>query len=257
MKCILYLLPLLFCMCTSSDDTTSQSTFSITVTPSLTTVAIDELFAVTVTSNESVKGMALTTDGSDPVNFSGSDFGTSQTLHFAFDTLGPKNIIIKAKNQNGDVVSKTITILVTRGDCIKITGLQLKSFYNINTPWDPEYTESNINRLADVYFGFIKLQYTNPYDVGISDKLWYVSPVKENQGDLTWDFSAAELYINPGETLNIEFGDKDASSTQLLTPLYPSTKPITFAAYTAAKPSKITYLFPDANLEFVLTIEWP
>jgi hypothetical protein len=61
-------------MCTSSDDTTNQSTFSIATATSKTTVTIDERF--TVTCNETMKMMAVTKDGSDPVDFSGPNFGT-------------------------------------------------------------------------------------------------------------------------------------------------------------------------------------
>lgn len=122
MKRILYLLPLLFCMCTQLYDTTNQSTFSIAIAPSKTTVAIDEPFTVTITSNERMKWMAVTKDGSDPVDFSGSNFGTSKVLYFNFDTVGTKTIKIKVKNEKEEETTKIVVVTVTRGNAIKITG---------------------------------------------------------------------------------------------------------------------------------------
>lgn len=127
MKRILYLLPLLFCMCSTPDSNEGKaSTFSMTLAPASTTVSIDELFTVTVTSSETMKWMAVTTNGSDPDNFSSSDFGTSKVLYFNFDTLGSKTIKIKIKNEKNEVVVKTITVTVTRGNAVKMKTLQGK-----------------------------------------------------------------------------------------------------------------------------------
>jgi hypothetical protein len=194
MKRILYLLPLLFCMCTSSDDTTNQSTFSTAIAPSKTTVTIDKPFTVTVTSKETMKWMVVTKDGSDPVDFSGSNFGTSKELYFNFETLGTKTINIKVKNEKEEETTTTVLVTVTRGNAIKITGLQVKSFYNINTTWNPEYAVTEINRVADVSFGLVKQQQTNPFSSDyFSNSSCCRSTVKENHGDLTWDLSSLNL----------------------------------------------------------------
>jgi hypothetical protein len=93
MKRILYLLPLFFCMCSSPDNNEGKaSTFSMTLAPASTTVSIDEPFTVTVTSSETMKWIAVTTDGSDPINFSGSDFGTHNWCSSATSTYVNKKM---------------------------------------------------------------------------------------------------------------------------------------------------------------------
>jgi hypothetical protein len=246
-------------MCSSpSNNQGNISTFSMAITPSATTVAIDEPFTITVTSSETMKWMAVTTDGTDPVNFSGSDYGTSKVFYFTFDTLGSRIINIKVKNEKNEVVLKTITITVTRGNAIKITGLQVKSFYNINNTWDPEYAPTDINRLADVFFVLVKHQQSNPFQIGyFYNNSWCRSTVKENQGDLTWDLSSSNLYINPKASLLFGLGDKDGQLGQDLLMGPPDTKTISFSSYIATKPNTITYSFPEINLEFTVTVEWP
>lgn len=259
MKYLLYLLPLLLCMCGSPDNNQgSVSTFSMAITPSATTVAIDEPFTITVTSNETMRWMAVTKDGSDPVNFSGSDFSTSKVFYFTFDTLGSKTINIKVKNEKNEAVLKTVTITVTRGNAIKITGLQVKSFYNINNTWDPEYATTDINRLADVLFVLVKQQQSNPfYSEYYNNGSWCRSTIEENQGDLTWDLSSANLYINPNSSLQFGLSDMDGQLGQDLLMGPPDTKTIRFSSFIATKPSTITYSFPEVNLEFTVTVEWP
>lgn len=259
MKHLLYLLPFLFCMCSSPDSKEGKpTTFSMTLVPSSTAVTIDEPFTVAVTSSETMKWIAVTTDGSDPVNFSGSDFGTSKELYLTFDTLGSKTINIKVKNEKNEVVLKTIPITVTLGNAIKITGLQVKSFYNINNTWDPEYAETDINRLADVLFVLIKQQQSNPFNNEFSvNGSWCRSTIKENQGNLTWDLTASNLYINPNSSLQFGLDDSDGQLAQDLLMGPPDTKTILFSPYTATKPETITYSFPEINLEFTVSVRWP
>ena len=258
MKQILYLLPLFFCMCSSPDNNEGKaSTFSMTLAPASTTVSIDEPFTVAVTSSETMKWIAVTADGSDPVNFSGSDFGTSKVLYFNFDTLGSRTINIKVKNEKNEVVLKTIAVTVTRGNAVKITALQLKSFHNINTTWDPEFSATDINRLPDVYFGFSKSRLSNFGSDAYTTNLWYRSLVKENQGDLIWDLTSANLYLNPSKVLLFGLTDKDGDLGQDLLMGPPDYKSIGFSSYQASKPNTITYSFPEINLEFIVTVEWP
>lgn len=258
MKNLLCLLPLLFCMCTSSDDTTNQSTFSIATAPSKTTVTIDEPFTVTVTSNETMKWMAVTKDGSDPVDFSDLNFGTSKELYFNFDTVGTKTIKIKVKNEKEEETTKTVVVTVTRGNAIKITGLQVKSFYKINTAWDPEYAATDSNRLADVSFGLVKQQQSNPFSSDyFNNSPWCRSTVKENQGDLTWDLSSLNLFINPNASLRFGLADIDGQLGQDLLNGPPDYKTISFSSYLATKPGTITYSFPEINLEFIVSVQWP
>lgn len=85
-------------------------------------------------------------------------FGSSLVLYFNFDTPGQKTIRVWALNNQNDTSEKQVVVNVTRGNAVKITGMKVVSFYNINQTWDSEYDVNNPNRLADVIFVFSKLK---------------------------------------------------------------------------------------------------
>lgn len=262
MKKLIFLLPILFCMCSPSDDSVAPivpvSTFVITTTPSSTNVVIDETFTVAITGNETIKGLGASLDnfvtgGGDTF----SDFGTSKTLYFNFNTLGTKTITIRATSASGAVVIKTVIINVTRGNALRITGMQITAFDNINNTWDPEYAPTDPNRLADVYFGFNTGQLASYFENSSVSKSWYKSITKQNQGNLTWDLTSANLYINPSRNIIFGLVDEDTPPVgQSLIPNLPDYRTISFANYLVTKPTTITYSFPDANLSFSMTVEW-
>ena len=150
-----------------------------------------------------------------------------------------------------------MVINVTHGNALKIAGMQVTSFDNINNTWDPEYAPTDVNRLADVYFGFNTGQLSNCFDNTTISKLWYKSTIKQNQGDLTWDLASANLYINPNRDITFGLVDQDTPPLgQSLIPNLPDYRIISFANYLSTKPTTITYSFPDANLSFIMTVEW-
>ena len=259
MKKIIYLLSiLLLCGCGSDNTTENQNSFAITLTPSATNVVVDESFTITVAAGETIKSMGISLD-----NFATGagnavlDFGSSKVLTFNFDSLGQKTITINATNNAGAVSQKQIVVNVTRGNAIKINGLQLISFYDINTSWDPEYGTNNINRLADLQFGFIKTKLNNYYNGSYSDLLWHLSTTLPNQGTMTWDLSTYNLYLKP--EIGLQFGLADVDEVgggQDLLNGPPYEKTISFTDYIQSKPTTITYSYPEINLEFKLLIDW-
>lgn len=231
---------------------------TVNLQASKTSVTVDEAFSVVVSSDQVIKTIGVTTDGSDPVDFTMSNFGTSTTLHFSFDTLGTKTIKVKVQNEKEETVIKTIAINVERGSAVKITGLQVKSFYNKDQTWDTEFAATDNNRLADVFFGIGKLKVKDPFSS--SPALlgsWYRSATKENQGDLTWDLTAANLYVQPSSNLYFSLVDQDGQVGQNLILGFPDYKLFSFSSFAANKTKTITYSFPEVNLEFTITVEWP
>jgi hypothetical protein len=243
--------------CSSDESKVVDSTFSISLVPSLTSVVIDQAFTVAVTGNESISAMWVSTDNFATGGYALRNFSSSYTLNFNFDTLGQKTISVRAKNQNNIVSEKQIIVNVTRGNAIKINGLQVVSFYGINTPYDPEFPITNPNHLADLRFGLSKIKLGNPLDNIYSPVFWYLSSVIENQGTMTWDCSNSNLYINPNASLKFGLADMDngiAGADLLNGP--PDFREINFSNYLITKPTTITYSFPEINLEFKVFVEW-
>ncbi len=252
---ILFGLVLLFSC--SSDTTEAESNFNIDLVLSTQSVEIDEQFTVIITSNEPMKGIELSFDNFVTLTGSYQDFGTSKTLTFNYNKLGDKTIYIRAKNAQNVFSTKEITVNITRGNAIKIKKLELISFYNINETCDPEFSSTDINRLADLKFSFSRSLIYNNFNGGYNMLFWYGSPVLLNQGNLTWDLESENLYLNPNAVVQFSLVDMDGevlSSDLMNGP--PSFKSFNFSNYLVTKPTEIIYSYPEINLEFKLFVEW-
>lgn len=261
MKKIFLILVLSFvitnCSSDSNENDNYENSFSITLTASPTNVAIDQAFTITVSAAEEIKELWVSTDNFITGGYSQRQFGTSYILNFNFDTLGQKTISVRAKNQNNVVSEKQVIISVSRGNALKINGLQVISFYGINTTYDPEFPATNPNHLADLRFGFSKIKLGNPLDNNYSSSLWYLSSLIENQGSMTWNCSNDNLYLSPNATLKFGLADIDngiAGADLLNGP--PDYRELSFSNYLVTKPTTLTYTYADINLEFKLFVEW-
>jgi hypothetical protein len=260
MKKTLSLIVLLFLIisCSSeSNENENNNSFSINLTPSATSIVVDQAFTITVSATEEIKELWISTDNFATGGYAQRQFGTSYVLHFNFDTLGQKTISVRARNQNNVVSEKQVVISVSRGNALKINGVQVISFYGINTTYDSEFPATNPNHLADLRFGFSKIKLGNPLDNIYSPAYWYLSSIIENQGTMTWDCSNANLYLNPNATLKFGMADIDngIAGADLLNGS-PDYREISFSNYLITKPTTITYTFPEINLEFKLFVEW-
>ena len=248
---------LLISCSTDGNENENMNSFSINLTPSATNLVIDQAFTINVGANEEIKELWVSTDNFATGGYAQRQFGTIYTLNFNFDTLGQKTISVRAKNQDNVVSEKQVIVTVSRGNALKINGVQVISFYGINTTYDPEFPATNLNHLADLRFGLSKNKLGNPLDNIYSPVFWYLSNVIENQGNMTWDCSNADLYINPNASLKFGLADIDngiAGADLLNGP--PDYREISFSNYLVTKPTTITYTFPEINLEFKLFVEW-
>ncbi|WP_396196270.1 hypothetical protein [Flavobacterium sp.] len=254
----LFVLLFLIIGCSSdSNENENSNTFSINLTPSTTNVVVDQAFTITVSASEEIKELWVSIDNFATGGYAQRQFGTSYTLNFNFDTLGQKTISIRARNQNNVVSEKQVVITVSRGNALKINGVQVISFYGINTTYDPEFPATNPNHLADLRFGLSKNKLGNPLDNIYSPAYWYLSSVIENQGSMIWDCSNDNLYLNPNAPLKFGLVDIDngiAGADLLNGP--PDYREISFSNYLVTKPTTITYIFPEINLEFKVFVEW-
>lgn len=261
-KIIYFIFFLVLFACESSSDSSSiQSRFTIDLTSSATQTNVDQEFIVTLSANEPIKTIMVSYDNFATIvdNLStSSDFGTDETLVFNFDVLGTKTIYIKAYNASGQFTTKAVTVNVNRGNAVKIIGMQITSFYNINSTWDPEFGASDPNRLADVFFGFNKSKISSPIQGTYSVSTWYKSTVKQNQEDLTWNTTTGNLYIDPTKTIRMGVVDEDVPPLgQNLLNSIQDYKDFSLSGYTVTKPTSITYSYPEIGLEFILQVEWP
>lgn len=258
----------IFFACGSSDDDNTDNndgnnngnndpTFSIELSAN-DSVVIDEIIPIDIIGNENIMTLEASLDNFQTTLFNQTNsngFGITASLYFNFDELGSKTISIKAINSNGDEDIKTTNVSISRGNSIKITNVEIVSFSNINNTWDSEFPSTDINHLADVFFHLRKPQVSiTTGSLGFQD--WFTSIIKENQGDLTWDVSSEELYLDPQLSLQYSMADDDGSVNQDLMLGPPFEREITFSEHISTQPSTITLSVADIDLEVVLTLEW-
>lgn len=241
--------------CSSSDDDLPPTPFEVSTQTSKSTLALNEIVTITITSNENMTKVEASADDFETIQSEqSSNLGTSISFQFNFESFKEYTIKIRAYNDLDQVISKSSTVTVTRLSALKISGFKVLSFSNINGTWDAEYPNTDPNHLADVLVGFSKTTLNTNF---ANNTPWYDSVIKENQGDLTWDLSAEELYINPDYTLRFSLFDQDDTflSDLLLGP--PFDREIKFSDYVATKPTTISFVDASIDLEVELTVEWP
>lgn len=254
--------------CSSSDDTENLSDdsgggnnpeFTLVLTNKQTAV-IDETIMVELSGNEVIKTLEVSLDDFQSTIFNRTidphGFGRETELYFSFDEVGSKTISIKATNVNGNETKSTATVSISRGSAIKIAKIEVVSFSNIGNTWDPEFTNTDINRLADVVFLLRKAK-ADITENSLNFQDWFRSEIKENQGNLTWDLSTESLYADPMLSLRYSMADDDEGGVGqdlMLGP--PFEREINLASYIATRPNAITLNVPEIDLEVIFSVEW-
>lgn len=262
MKYLIYLLPLLLFSCVPTEENKTiipASTTTISLSTVSNTVVVDDIATVTVNSNEALTQVAVSDDNFvNPGGFVFLNNVTSLSLFFSFDSLGSHTKYLKFKNTKNETIEKTLTFTVVRNNTLRIKGLQIISFNNINQTWDPEFTSTDPERLADLFFAFTKNRFAGFNQMAYTDLLWHKSTVIQNQGTMTWDFTTANLYMNPNKILKFSLADYDGPNLWETLIGFPgaSTKDMDFTPYMVSKPTAITFNYPDMNLQFIVTVDW-
>jgi hypothetical protein len=240
----------------SKDDNTNK--FEITLNPTLQTAGLDQELTVSLTANEEIHAIWVSSNNFATGGYSGQNFGTAKTLYFNFDTLGEKTIAVRCQNANGNTVEKQIKVTITRGNAIKIKSVRVISFYNMNSSYDPEFGDSDPNRLADLQFGFAKSRLNNNLSNSYSTSRWFLSSILENQGNKSWDLTNENLFISHDKGVLFTLADIDngiAGADLLNGP--PDYRLMSFSNFKNTKPTTINYAFPEINLSVDLEVEWP
>lgn len=219
------------------------------------TVEVDEVVPITITANKAIAGVSYSLDNfvTDVSQF--TSFGNSTTVYLNTSTLGNKQVSIKITDEENNSVSETITIKVEKGNALQLKGLLVNSFHNMNQTWDPEFSESDVNRLADVFFVFLKPQ-IGVFSGEKSQQLWFKSSIKQNQGDLNWDLLGEDLYVNPSTVLKFSLADEDGTFAQDLMLGPPYEKDINLSSYASEKPSIINLKDAAIDLNVDFEVGW-
>lgn len=193
------------------------------------------------------------------INSSIENHGKSIDITFTLDKIGKNVFNIFIQNQQNEILERNIEIDIKKGNAVKIKSLKMISFRKINEVYDPEYSNTDINRLADLQFEFDKKIIGASFNKEIRywHKLWHQSEVLENQGSLTWDLSKHDLYIDPNLDVTFDLHDKDKNGYNTVIVWYFMHKYFfNLKEYIKDKPSKVILKRDDLELEMELELIW-
>lgn len=214
---------LIFIVSCSSDESSGdmdnngnpQDTFDFQVDVTADAFEVDKPIKITIESVEVFQDVCISfTNWNSSMcrqNSFPEGLGTSIDIYTSIDKIGIQDVSVRViKEVPGSYVQKDFQIEITRGNAVKITETKVISFFNIDQTWDDEFPDTDINRLADVNFAFEKQYIKTSFDeIEYASKVWYISDVIMNQGNLTWDLTNEELYIDPNLDFYFSLGDDD------------------------------------------------
>ncbi|MGG8496441.1 hypothetical protein ACQY1Q_08495 [Tenacibaculum sp. TC6] len=262
---IILLVVLTFLSCSSDDNTVVESQeepLIIELVTNNTNVTIDEVVTFQVKTNKPFGSITYSTDNfitSKTVGKSlGDSFGTSLTLYVNTANIGKitHSIEVSDANNPSKKAKSSLSFTVEKGNAVRIKDVLVNSFYDKDNIWDTEFSNTDPNRLADVFFVLQKPQ-IGTLTGQFQQQLWYKSNVKENQGDLKWDLLQDNLYVNPNAIIQLGLADDDGGGIAqdlLLGPPY--EKDINLSQYISTKPDNIIFEDNSINLDVDFGLEW-
>lgn len=243
-----------------TDEPEKEKTFEVDLITDSYQLEVDKMAVITVDSELPLYEVSqIWEDGERSLSAGnpGENLLSDLKLYFRFSGTGTKNIHLEFTSVDGITVTKDLEFQVSRGQTVRIMKVVVNSFYNIDETWDPEFAETDEERLADVVFAFEKLQHFNFTKNELSMGGFHLSDVRENQEDLVWDLSGQELYLDPLNQLNFGLADvDDGNLAQNLLLDYPS-KNIRLRDYLDTRPESISLTDETIDLDVTIYLEWP
>jgi biopolymer transport protein ExbD len=252
---ILLFIAIIFISCNPSGDEDLTNNLTLELHTVNTNVSIDEILPITITANKAIMGVDYSLDNFVTSASQFTNFGNSTTVYLNTSKLGKKQVGIKITDTENNTATKTITIIVEKGNAVQLKSLLVNSFYNINQSWDTEFSASDPNRLADVVFVLIKPQ-IGVFSGQMSQQLWFKSSIKQNQGDLNWNLVSENLYVNPNTILKFSLADDDGAFSQDLMLGPPFERDIDLNYFGTSKPDPINFKDTAINLDVDLKVVW-
>jgi len=265
---LLFLLLILFEACDVSDDNEiniqpDNPVLVVQIKTNTATPFIDYVLEAEVTTSNPIKEIEVTDDNNTSY-FSRSSgepngLGTTVKLYFSYTTLGPRKLDFLVTDIYDQVVPFSETITVTRGNAVRVLSAEVISFYKKDETWDPEFSETDVNRLADVGIALQKSKLNDRFGgTDYTNYRWYTSESRLNQSNLFFDLKSEELYIDLNKEIRVGLGDDDGGNIgEPLFPDFPDYRILDLKDYNLTRPTEIILKDDTVNLEVKFIVEWP
>lgn len=261
MKKCLYLLLVLCLTISCSADTDPEIAPEMEPTVNLEVsspqVVVDQMISLTITSDQPLQQVSRLFENAvhSWSAFDGEALPDTFEIYFKFPSPGTHTLSLEFSFTNKAVVTKELQFEVERGNSVQITRVEVNSFENINGSWDPEYDETDPARLADVGFRLEKLFLSEMTSEEHTRGRWFTSEVKQNQGDLAWDLSEENLFLDPQMPFFFAMGDRDENN--MGQDLMQRPQQLFLKDYMTTRPESISLVDAESNLDVRFYLSWP
>jgi hypothetical protein len=160
---IVFLVVLFSCNSSDNDIVEQQEEpLKVELIATKTTVSIDEVVPFEVKTNRPFGSIEYSIDNfttSKTVSKSqGDSFGTNLTLYINTANFGNITYSIRVvdANDNQKTATSTLSFTVEKGNAVHIQEVLVNDFYDKDNTWDTEFSNTDPNRLADVFFSLSK-----------------------------------------------------------------------------------------------------
>lgn len=251
---------LIISSCTPESDPIEIEKKSIKVDlhASSLTLEVDEMATVTIDSDTPLKEVAWIAEDFTKTRtaMTGESLPADMELFFQFPNPGIYLIPLKFTGTNGETVRKQLQFEVIRGNTVQITGINVNNFFGKGESWDPEFSEDDPQRLADLILALEKIHQTDFTKKEYSKGTWYISEVHENESSLSWDLSEEQLFLNPLFGFHLGLGDVDEGNIgQNLLVNLPSYF-IDLRIEMENKPESVSLIDESVDLDITIFLDW-
>ncbi|WP_306012846.1 MULTISPECIES: hypothetical protein [unclassified Allomuricauda] len=259
---LLFLTALLFLSCSSNseEDESSNKTFDLSIDLERSVYGVDERITINAFASVEMSAGCIKSasfyESSSPVRTCLlTDVGKSFQLNFSFQEGGTKTFVIEGQTSDGKIstLERQIEIDSTT-NTVRISKITLNSFPNIGKAWDETESDTDPERLADLYFQINK----RSIDLTVGDNApeykfidLSFSEIHENESSLVWEFNDKELLFSKDNFLYFklfEFDGEQGSNEEFANTL------ITMSDYANQKPNQINIV--EGLLDITMDVEW-
>lgn len=237
----------------------TPESLDVKLTPSSLSLGVDEMAVVEVESSGSLQEVVWKGEG---VTRSISAFelqglGSNLELFFQFPRVGSYPVNLEFTDVHGVTLQKQLVFNVQRGNTVQITKIEVHNYLDKGNSWDPEFSDENPERLADIVLALEKTMSFNFSKKEFSTGSWFISEVHKNESSFTWELMTEKLYVNPLNSFHFGLADEDEGGmAQNLMLDYP-TRFVDLRPYMEERPASIDFNVESIGLEVTFHLDWP
>lgn len=264
-KIIIIILSLFVSSCSEdSSETNEKNTNEFELTTDLVNFkyGVDEKISFNINSNDTIQQVCVEIGnfsekiGTKSICKSNLEFESTILVNISLSTQGMRTLKISATNLKNQTSELEYEIEIDSQNTLQIKRIVINSFNGIGETNDPEFSEMDSNRLADLIFVLKKRVIAlNINENNLSDTDWLISEIIENEGDKTWDLSNKGLILGVDAKFKFFLYDADGLTDTNLIGSNGFVQ-FDFSEFKSTRPNEVVFKKEDLGFEMVFEVNW-